>query len=400
MRMLVVTRLPTLCTLPAFPFVRHLTVRNMADRPIQAVTLRTGLQADRGDQDPTLTITVDAEPPSTDEFVIAQGRSAYTCARTFHQRSIIDYHGHLRRLCDSLAGMLPHLTWADADGRRLVDLVEAPPSMEPPPAERFARLTRDVTALDHLVTPLVKRGLLTYFDGKSGAGEAKVTMLLSYHAAPSIELTEALALCKRTINTHTSQDHAPMCAVQISALKQPAQSNCQVEIRQASRSNPEAKDSQWVSDRQALYHGMAPHTNEVLLLDGPDGHLTEGLSSNLFVVEERPNVPTDHGALDRYQLLTAPPGTVLLGTIMKLVLQVCHESGIHIVERLPTLTALKQGQWQGAFITSTSRLVLPIEVVRLPDEGGLEINLALDPITQRIREEVLKHLKASAVEIY
>ncbi|KAJ1906829.1 hypothetical protein IWQ60_011996, partial [Tieghemiomyces parasiticus] len=334
--------------------------------------------ADRGDQDPTLTITVDAESPSTDEFVIAQGRSAYTCARTFHQRSIIDYHGHLRRLCDSLAGMLPHLTWADADGRRLVDLVEAPPSMDPLPAERFARLTRDVTALNHLVTPLVKRGLLTYFDGKSGAGEAKVTMLLSYHA----------------------WDHAPMCAVQISALTQPAQSDCQVEIRQASRPNPEAKDSQWVSDRQALSRGMAPHTNEVLLLDGPDGHLTEGLSSNLFVVEERPNVPADHGTLGRYQVLTAPPGTVLLGTIMKLVLQVCRESGIHVVERLPTLTALKQGQWQGAFITSTSRLVLPIEVVRLPDEGGLEINLALDPITQHIREEVLKHLKASAVEIY
>ena len=79
------------------------------------------------------------------------------------------------------------------------------------------------------------------------------------------------------------------------------------QIRGAPRSNAEAKDSEWVRQRQGLMASKPQDVNE-LLLAGADGTILEGLSSNFFVVMD--------GALH-----TAGEG-ILPGTVRDLTLQV------------------------------------------------------------------------------
>jgi branched-subunit amino acid aminotransferase/4-amino-4-deoxychorismate lyase len=49
--------------------------------------------------------------------------------------------------------------------------------------------------------------------------------------------------------------------------------------------------------------------------------------------------------------------------------QVCAERGVPVVLRAPLLSEL--GSWQGAFISSTSRLLLPVCEVAYQDQGQL-----------------------------
>ena len=57
-------------------------------------------------------------------------------------------------------------------------------------------------------------------------------------------------------------------------------------------------------------------------------------------------------------LYTAPDGAVLAGTTRQLVLEVCAREGIPVALTPPDLADVSR--WQGAFISSTSRLVLPV----------------------------------------
>jgi branched-subunit amino acid aminotransferase/4-amino-4-deoxychorismate lyase len=58
---------------------------------------------------------------------------------------------------------------------------------------------------------------------------------------------------------------------------------------------------------------------------------------------------------------------VLEGTVRRLILQVCAAEGIPVDETPPRLASL--GSWQGALISSTSRLALPVDWVGVPREG-------------------------------
>lgn len=72
--------------------------------------------------------------------------------------------------------------------------------------------------------------------------------------------------------------------------------------------NAKAKDSEWVRQRQALEQQQPRDVNETILM-GPDGSLTEGLTSNFFVVSAAGEVVTaNEGALN--------------GTVREVVLQV------------------------------------------------------------------------------
>ncbi len=94
--------------------------------------------------------------------------------------------------------------------------------------------------------------------------------------------------------------------------------------------------------------------NEIILRDEA-GRLLEGAQTNFFAV-------TAEGALQ-----TAGGGLVLEGTVRRRLLQVCAEAGITVDETPPRLADL--GSWQGALISSTSRLALPIDWVGVPQEG-------------------------------
>lgn len=99
-------------------------------------------------------------------------------------------------------------------------------------------------------------------------------------------------------------------------------------------------------DRKVLEDSKLPESNEIILAD-EEGNLFEGLSSNFFVIRS-------DGALQ-----TAPIESVLVGTVMKKVLTSWNYSEI-VFEH----TNIKEiDTWKGAFITSTSRLILPIHIV-------------------------------------
>lgn len=111
-----------------------------------------------------------------------------------------------------------------------------------------------------------------------------------------------------------------------------------VSIQEATRDNPSVKSIEWAQKRQALESLIQDDVNEVIIHQ--NGYCYEGLSSNFFIYR--------HG-----QLETAPSDQVLPGTIQDLI---AKQHKIHY--RFPDTREIDT--WQGAFITSTSRLLLPI----------------------------------------
>eukprot|EP01025_Chloroclados_australasicus_P050734 TRINITY_DN5870_c0_g1_i3.p1 TRINITY_DN5870_c0_g1~~TRINITY_DN5870_c0_g1_i3.p1 ORF type:complete len:314 (+),score=13.47 TRINITY_DN5870_c0_g1_i3:70-1011(+) len=116
------------------------------------------------------------------------------------------------------------------------------------------------------------------------------------------------------------------------------------------RENPVAKDSEWVRDRVSLEMDKPKDVNEVLLIDEDRGIL-EGMTSNFFVVHNGKVVTSQHG--------------VLRGSVRDLVLRVCREADIQVQWQAPNLNQIHE--YQGAFITSTSRLVLKIDELKSED---------------------------------
>lgn len=104
-------------------------------------------------------------------------------------------------------------------------------------------------------------------------------------------------------------------------------------------------------DRKILEDSKLPESNEIILSDA-EGNLHEGLSSNFFVIRS-------DGSLQ-----TAPIDSILVGTVMKRVLD--HWKCSEIVFEHPKISEIDT--WKGAFITSTSRLILPIDKI-INDKG-------------------------------
>jgi branched-subunit amino acid aminotransferase/4-amino-4-deoxychorismate lyase len=125
-----------------------------------------------------------------------------------------------------------------------------------------------------------------------------------------------------------------------------------VEIIPGSRSHIKAKDSDWVRYRTHIESmKYNKKSNEIVLVDH-DLHVYEGLSSNFFVVTKENKV------------VTAKEG-VLYGTVMDLILQVCKEQDIEVIFEPPNLKDI--GTWKEVFISSTTRLLLPITNLYLHD---------------------------------
>jgi branched-subunit amino acid aminotransferase/4-amino-4-deoxychorismate lyase len=113
-------------------------------------------------------------------------------------------------------------------------------------------------------------------------------------------------------------------------------------------------------------------------LDEESQDLYEGLSSNFCVYDRK-----------LQSLVTAPVGSVLQGTILKMVMAVCDQEKIPVQYKFPNLKNIQD--WEGAFISSTSRLILPIETIVLPD--GAEVHFQESDTIDRIRTRVLEECK-------
>ena len=132
------------------------------------------------------------------------------------------------------------------------------------------------------------------------------------------------------------------------------------------RALPQAKSLNTLVNHMAKARALATNEHEGVLVNR-DGNVTEGSSSNLFVVRD--------GAL-----LTAPEEDVLAGVTQIEVLALAEQLSIPVLrEKLPLSDRYR---WDEAFLTSTSRHVLPL--VRL--DGQPIGSGAPGPVTQRLRD--------------
>eukprot|EP00040_Diaphanoeca_grandis_P024934 m.137764 g.137764 ORF g.137764 m.137764 type:complete len:354 (-) comp29944_c0_seq2:128-1189(-) len=154
-----------------------------------------------------------------------------------------------------------------------------------------------------------------------------------------------------------------------------------VEVRGGPRANATAKDSRWVTHRMVLEAERGLDVHEQLLED-EQGRLLEGSQTNFFAVMGD-------------TVYTAQSG-ILEGTVRDVVLQVCKKAGIDVKLEAPLTKDMSK--WQGAFITSTSRLVLPIDVVSLPvSTPPTRHAFAPSPLVMKIRDLVNAEMKANSL---
>lgn len=119
------------------------------------------------------------------------------------------------------------------------------------------------------------------------------------------------------------------------------------------------------------------------------GELLEGSQTNFYAI----------GA-DGKTVYTAGEG-VLEGTVRRLLLEVCEREGIDVVLKPPLLR--DASEWSGCLISSTSRLMLPIDELYVPNDGEVsgegdlvasfdngEGSLAVK-LREWVREEVESH---------
>ncbi|KAJ1833273.1 hypothetical protein LPJ63_002898 [Coemansia sp. RSA 2711] len=179
--------------------------------------------------------------------------------------------------------------------------------------------------------------------------------------------------------------------VQFATLHGPTSRHCWVRLIDGHREHPEAKDLRWVHEREALERLIAPPVNEVVLVSWHDRRFYEGLSSNFFAVR-RVGTGRDP-AFRNFELVSAPLDSVLLGTIMKLVLRICERDGIAVAYE----PWLELEQWSGAFVTSTSRLVLPVErIVHGEHEQRVDGD---NPLVDHLRQSVELMMVEQSVEV-
>lgn len=271
-------------------------------------------------------------------------RGAYTTCRTVRGgTSVFELSFHLQRLVDSLELMM----MADEDSCDGIDALVL--------KEHVLRTVRDAV-----------KGYQSRHSGDDHDDhEMKITILVPYEKPVCRVYTHVTALGLRKL------PGAPV----------------KVEIRGAPRKNAAAKDSDWVTERKKL--GKADDVNEIVLEDG--GKLYEGLSSNFFAMK---------GGV----LYTAGEG-ILLGSVREAVLRSAEDLEIPIVLEPPCIDDIEA--WDAAFISSTSRMLLPIDSITvcldsLGDTQYMVKNFdnGKQPLVAALEEAVREDILSSSESIF
>ncbi|MEA3334792.1 MAG: aminotransferase class IV [Chloroflexota bacterium] len=139
------------------------------------------------------------------------------------------------------------------------------------------------------------------------------------------------------------------------------------------RAFPNAKSLNTLVNHMAKQRALSAGEHEGILIDR-DGSATEGSSSNLFIVQNG-------------KLHTPPPEHVLAGVTQQEVLKLAGDLGIPVERR--ALPLADRACWQEAFLTSTSRHVLPL--VRL--DGEVIGTGRPGSITRQLREAFEVHFQ-------
>jgi hypothetical protein len=157
----------------------------------------------------------------------------------------------------------------------------------------------------------------------------------------------------------------PMNATTFTADRSPP--NIIVDVQFYRRKRPLCKDISWPLERRILEANRPPQVTDTLLcspeiiLEGSASYmnaLTEGLISNLYVVE------------NDYSLTTCPKPYVLQGSMANIISTVAKEKGIVINYQPPLLSEISS--WRGAFLSSSCKPLHVISTILLPAEIGEE----------------------------
>ena len=276
-------------------------------------------------------------------FLTRFPRGAYSTARTVGQSSVFEWQTHVQRLADSVALMREEdATVACADD--------------------------DVAALGERLATAASTAVRA-FRGEGGRTEEfKLTWLVA----------DADVYCH------------------VGALPPLPSPPIAVEVRGEGRANALAKDSGWVTERAPLEalrqraelaDGRA--INEIVLSREEDGALLEGSQTNFFAVIDNAVHTADEGILE--------------GTVRRLLLEVCEREGIPVVRTPPTLASIDS--WDGALISSTSRLALPVDELYTPPASEPSTQAALrrrfpsDGLAHRISRLVAAEVEAHSTQI-
>ncbi|RKP19204.1 D-aminoacid aminotransferase-like PLP-dependent enzyme [Rozella allomycis CSF55] len=168
----------------------------------------------------------------------------------------------------------------------------------------------------------------------------------------------------------------------LSCLPPPPES-CQVEFDVFQRTNVNVKSSEWTfRNRQIFETKKSVDSNEVILIDEA-GKVHEGLSSNFFVIKGN-------------TVFTAPLDSVLVGSIQTCVINICRRKSIKLVFEHPLIS--DRENWDGAFITSTSRLILPINNM-LFDGKPFMIKTCEIKVYQELKENLMFELLNTSLSL-
>jgi branched-subunit amino acid aminotransferase/4-amino-4-deoxychorismate lyase len=259
---------------------------------------------------------------SSKDFLLNNPSGAYTTARTCGMgRRLFEWETHVTRTAASAAAMLAEGSIAEPARQALLATLGSPEALRP--------------RLDATVSSAVREFVDAHGDGK----EMKVTVLV--HWEDDVQEDGAAG----SISCHI----APLPSLPTPPLR--------VEVRGTPRANAAAKNSAWVADRaplESLMRASAVGDINELLLATHDGELLEGSQTNFYAIVD--------GAVH-----TAGSG-ILEGTVRRLLLEVCAREGIPVVLSPPKLA--DAAAWEGALISSTSRLMLPIDELYVPNEGA------------------------------
>jgi len=172
------------------------------------------------------------------------------------------------------------------------------------------------------------RSAIPHFYNKTGARDLRITMMLTLPEKSSKRMT--------------------MPQIHIEPMPFPPK-YVHVFVRQGRRSDGESKSLAWKTEaaKQKLLDDLPDGVNEVVMVD-EKLRATEGISSNF-------------AAMQSGKLVTAPISAGILPGTIRSVLMNAYQG--QIVEQQPDFTKILE--FAGAFLLSTSRLCVPINMITL-----------------------------------
>ena len=172
-----------------------------------------------------------------------------------------------------------------------------------------------------------------------------------------------------TMSKSSGTSSSPCCELALSYYPQDidfmykfVETGIAVDLQRYERpTDPRIKISSWPTDRVQLEERRLKGAAETLIYKQTDSvttptmHIHEGLTSNVFVVENS-------------RLVTTEDGAALSGSMARIVLAIAHALKIPVDRQCPTLSSVcpTKVPWTSAFITSASRPIVPIHTIYHP----------------------------------